>query len=79
MYYYLLDAIQDFGKVPPAQQPSPKLKGDNDDMNQVWTEEFIKEATAQFEKKMRECMVAQQQGLPIYEFSFQQNLYNLFF
>lgn len=40
-------------------------KGNNEDMNQVWTEEFIKEATAQFEKKMRECLVAQQQGLSL--------------
>lgn len=44
-----IDALQDFGKVPQIPQPkrlNPSggtVQGGSDDMNQVWTEEFIKE------------------------------------
>jgi hypothetical protein len=66
------DALQDFGKPPPVPKAKGSRKGAHqqqgnsaalgsisDDMSQVWTEEFIKEATAQFEKKMRECLSTQ--------------------
>jgi len=47
---------------PGAQKSKPgfNIPGDgNEAMSQVWTEEFIKQATAQFEKKMRECLNSQ--------------------
>jgi hypothetical protein len=54
-----LDALNDFGKPPPQPKQRPSAAGSSsrmqsEEMNQAWSEEFIKEATAQFEKKMRE-------------------------
>ena len=57
-----LDALQDFGK-PLPEAKNVKRPGNptgaaanaaEAEMNEMWSEEFIKEATAQFEKKMRE-------------------------
>ncbi|CAG7834913.1 unnamed protein product [Allacma fusca] len=51
------DALQDFDKpLPETKRPPPGGSSleSNQDMNQIWSEEFIKEATVQFEKKMRE-------------------------
>jgi len=64
------DALLDFDKPLPLPKPKsqrPPVPGSSlsggsqqqpqsssEDMNQIWSEEFIKEATAQFEKKMRE-------------------------
>jgi len=72
------DALSDFGKPPPAptvkcansiRNPPDVLSSssasgptDAEDMSQLWSEEFIKEATAQFEKKMREY-AGQNQGI----------------
>ena len=55
------DALQDFGK-PLPEAKNIKRPGNSSgaaanaemDMNEMWSEEFIKEATSQFEKKMRE-------------------------
>lgn len=63
----MLDAIKDFGKVPKItpnkKGPVPSTSsGSGEEMNQVWTEEFIKEATTQFEKKIRECLQTQGQS-----------------
>jgi hypothetical protein len=51
--------LSDFGKPPPQPKQRPAAAGSSsrmqsEEMNQAWSEEFIKEATAQFEKKMRE-------------------------
>jgi len=51
------DALLDFEKPLPKPKPVPQPQPSSStsaEMNQVWSEEFIREATAQFEKKMRE-------------------------
>jgi len=57
--------LLDFDKpLPPPklhQSVNNNLGKNNEELNQIWTEEFIKEATSQFEKKMREY--ASQQGV----------------
>jgi len=58
----IVEALLDFDKPLPESKiskpkPSTSQGGSGGDpMNEAWTEEFIKEATMQFEKKMRECI-----------------------